>query len=218
MQRLLHLTILLVGIGSEAEADPIPMSPELSAFLVRPDQERTVVGMMFQQWRVLVENCPTPQLKQTKVFINNSPTFGEDGIPLSGEWRVIGQVEGCGEHRTFNILYGFTTDGKMVRLALLPGTTVAGPRLQKDSLFYATMGMIKIAPPNCKDIQYTDTKFIQFGEENPSAMQGRDKRSWTEEWTVRACGVTGIVTMQFVPDAHGTAITPEPNKTRQIGP
>lgn len=212
------ISVSLLGMATAAYADPIPMSPELKSFLMRQDQQQAVIGMMFQQWKALVQNCPTPQLKQTNVVISQTPTFNDDGMPTSGMWRVVGRVEGCDESRVFNIMYAFTPDGRMGRVGLLPGSTAASYRLQKDALMYAQMSMAKLEPKDCKDIQYTDTKFIGFGEESPSAASQQEKRSWTEEWTVRTCGVTGIVTMKFVPDATGTAIVSSPDQTRQISP
>jgi hypothetical protein len=39
--------------------------------------------------------------------------------------------------------------------------------------------------------------------------KGTVRRPWTEEWTVRLCGVSGVVPMPFVPDATGTTIHSE---------
>ncbi len=210
------LTAALCGVASSvAHAEFIPMSPELKSFLMSQEEQRGYGGMMVRQWLVLVEGCPKPELKNMNVLVSKLPEFSEDGNPTSGVWRVIGRFEGCGVSRIFNIHYAFQS-GKMVRIALLPGTTLAEPRLQKDGLMYAAMGISGLASKGCTDIQYTDTKFIGFGEESPVAMPGRDKRSWSEEWTVRACGVTGIVPMRFIPDATGTAIISDVTNTRKI--
>jgi hypothetical protein len=39
--------------------------------------------------------------------------------------------------------------------------------------------------------------------------KGAVRQPWTEEWTVRLCGVSGAVPMHFVPDATGTTIHSE---------
>ena len=67
----------------------------------------------------------TPQRRQTNVAISQLPTFDNDGVPVSSMWRVVSRVEGCGEVRVFNVMYAFTPDGKMARIALLPGTAAA---------------------------------------------------------------------------------------------
>jgi hypothetical protein len=214
----LGLTALLVAACRLAQAQSIPMPPELKAFLTRPDQQTDLFNLMGQQWHAIVPNCASPQVKSSGVLISGPPAFGHDGAPTSGAWHVVSQVEGCGETRIINVFYLFTKDGEMKKIAALPGTTAADLALQRDSLMYAGMGMAKIAPKDCKDTKFVNTRFLGFGAENPQAAQGREKRGWTEEWTVRSCGVTGIVTMHFTPDATGTNITSSSNETRQIDP
>lgn len=219
MRNLVILTVLFVALVVSAKADPIPMSPELKAFLMRPDQTQAVVGMMAQQWHMIFENCSSPKLQGMNVFIDSPPQFDSSGAPISGKWRMIGRIEGCGETHIFKVEYLFTPDGQMKRVALLPGTTIADLLLQRDALIFAAAGMAKLTPKDCKDIKDAttiDTKFLAFGEAN-TAMDS-DKRPWTEEWTVRSCGVTGIVTMHFTPDATGTGIRSISNETRPVSP
>jgi hypothetical protein len=215
MRRFVVRAIVLLCIAGSAKADPIPLSPELKAFFARPEQQQIVANAMAQQWRKIVENCPSPTLGPTSAVITAiAPTFDSSGTPVSGRWRVIDRVEGCGESRTLSVEYLFAPDGQMRRIATLPGYTIADLSLQRDALMYATMGMVRLTPSGCKDITYTDTKFIRFTD----AASGSGRRPWIEEWTVRACGVTGIVTMHFTPDATGTSIATSVNETRQAGP
>lgn len=216
MRRLILATILCCGFVSGATADPIPMSPELRAFMMRPDQQQAVSEIMAKQWRLVDNNCTSPKFLGMNVLVATPPNFDASGAPVSGNWRVLGRIEGCGAIRLFNVEYLFASDGQMKRIGLLPGTTIADFRLQRDALMYAAMGMTKRAPKNCKDIQYQDTKFVGFADEGSNAIPG--KRPWKEEWTVRACGVTGIVTMHFTPDATGTNIMSSPNETREVTP
>ena len=216
MRKVILLAVLLVGPVVALKADPIPMSPELKAFVTRPEQQQAVTGAMGQQWRALFENCPSPKLQGMNVLVGIAPKFDSGGTPVSGEWRMVGRVEGCGETRIFSVEYLFTPDGQMKRLTLLPGTTAADWRLQHDALVYAAGGMAKLAPKDCKDIKYTDTRFVGLGDQAPITELGR--HPWTEEWTVRACGVTGIVTMHFAPDGTGTNITSKPDETRPVSP
>ncbi|MDE2029678.1 MAG: hypothetical protein KGI97_03835 [Alphaproteobacteria bacterium] len=218
MKKLATIILALFVVHPALADAPAPLSPELKAFLARPDQENAYVGMMMRQWQISVPSCPSPQIKNIAVLVDHTPTFDKSGLPVSGQWRVIGYAEGCNESRIFNMYYGFSPDGKMTRIALLPGTTRADLTLQRDSLMYAMMGMAKLTPKGCKDIHFTDTKFIGYGKANPQAMSGREKRSWTEKWTIRTCGVTGVVSMRFVPDATGTTILTDASKTRQISP
>jgi hypothetical protein len=217
----LSTTIFLIfsALVLPAKAQLTPMSPELKAFLMRPDQQQVTISMMGQQWRALVGECQSPKVTAMNVLIDKPPTINQAGVPTSGEWRMVGHIEGCGATHIFSLLYFFAKDGQMKTLALLPGTTIADVRLQHDALMYAAAGMANLMPSkDCKDIKYTDTKFVGFGEANPQSIPGRVNRAWTEEWTVKTCGVAGIVTMHFTPDATGTNITSEPNKTRRISP
>lgn len=219
MWKLFLLSVFLAcGFAVPSKADPIPMPPELHSFLMQPDQQKTVVGTMMQYWQAIMENCPSPKLTQTDLAIIQTPTFDGSGAPTSGAWRIIGHMEGCGASRVFNILQGVGQGGKFVTAGLLPGTTLADPTLQKDAIFYAMMGMSAIAPKGCKDVKITDTKFLQYGPEVPAAMPGRLNKMWDEEWTVRSCGVTGVVPMSFVPDATGTTIRSSVNGTRRVDP
>jgi hypothetical protein len=186
------------------------MSPELKAFVMRPDQQKNVMGAMFSGWNILEPDCPTPRLKQMNVRVINPPAFDASGNPTSGKWRMVGDVEGCGEEKIMNIEYWFGSDGKMTMTALLPGSSIADLMLERDAIFYARMAMTKLAPKDCKDIRITDTRFLAYGETSPKTLPGRDNRTWTEEWTVRACGVNGVVPMHFIPDATGTTIGSEP--------
>ena len=215
LMRIVAATLFL-GLVLSAKADPIPMSPELKAFLIRPDQRQAVIGMMGQQWRTIFENCTSPKFQGMNVLITSPPKLDADGTPVSGEWRMIGRVEGCGETRILNVEYLFTPDGQMKILALLPGTTVASFRLQRDAMLYAVTGMMKLSPKDCKDIKDIDTKFVGFEDTGPP--NGAGVRPWKEEWTMRACGVAGIVTMHFTPDATGTSIRTTLNETRPINP
>jgi hypothetical protein len=209
------LTMLFVGLAGSAQADPIPMSPELKAFVIRPEQQQAVFAKMVQQWRAIIENCPSPKLQSMNVFVATAPTFDTGGTPISGEWRMVGRFEGCDEARILNVEYLFTPDRQMKALALLPGTTTASLQLEHDGLPYAAMSMAKLAHKDCRDIKYVDTKFTGYQGTDSTAGTARP---WTEDWTVRACGVTGIVTMHFTPDATGTNITTKLNETRLLNP
>jgi len=210
------VAVLFLGLVLSAKADPIPLSPELKSFLMRADERQAVIGTMGQQWHSIFENCPSPKLQGMNVFISIPPKLDSSGTPVSGEWRMVGRMEGCGETRILSVEYLFAPDGQMKRLALLPGTTVANLRLQRDALMYAATGMMGLSPKDCKDIKDIDTKFVGFEDTGPS--NGAGGRPWTEEWTMRACGVTGLVTMHFAPNATGTNIHVGLNETRPVNP
>ena len=140
------------------------------------------------------------------------PTF-KAGKPVSGSWRVITRLSGCGQARSFSLLYALGANGQLARIGMLPGSSVADPLLQRDALMYANLAMGKLSPPGCKDFKYVDTAFEAFGAPGANVPAGREARSWTEKWRVRACGVDGIVKLYFTPDATGTAISAKLDET-----
>src|SRR4051812_41033309 len=83
------LVVLCFCFASAATADSIPMSPELKAFMIRPEQQQGLVGLMGQQWRMVVDNCPSPNLQGMNVLISTPPNFDSNGAPVSGQWRAI---------------------------------------------------------------------------------------------------------------------------------
>ena len=200
MRALSVVGLLFACTIATASAQPIPMPPELAKFMTTPDEERTVKATALREWNLIVPGCGSPRLQGANVVVHVLPKFDTAGKPVSGRWQVVTRLEGCGQSRTFNLFYGFGPDGQMVRTGSLPGTTVADLRLQRDGLTYAGMGMAKLAPSGCKDFKILDTAFEALGS-------GQQARPWTEKWTVRACGVDGIVRMHFRPDATGTSIS-----------
>jgi hypothetical protein len=215
MRKQFALPVLLALFVQTAMAQLTPISPELQAFVMRPDQKKAVMGSIFSGWHILEPACSTPQLKQMNVRVINPPAFDASGSPTSGQWRMVGHVEGCGEEKIMNVEYWFGSDGKMMMTQILPGTSIADLLLEKDAIFYARMAMTKLVPRDCNEMQILDTKFLQFDGGHQQTLPGREDRPWTEEWTVRACGVKGAVPMHFIPDATGTTIRSDLAKALQ---
>jgi hypothetical protein len=209
------LFAVLVLSAIAVSAQPTPMSPELRAFVMRPDVKKAVISAMTQQWRALTPECAEPQIKQMNVLIIEAPVFDSDGNPTRGAWKMVGQLEGCGQTKVMNLRYGFGKDGKLTLGMMLPGTTHADPLLQRDALLHARMAMVSLAPKDCKESAVIDTRFLKYGEAIPNARPGFETRSWLEEWTVKACGVVGTVGIRFIPDATGTTISAEMAKAQQ---
>jgi len=92
---------------------------------------------------------------------------------------------------------------------MLPGTSIADPILQRDAVPYAMTGMAAIAPKDCKESPAINTKFKSWDSGELPDAKGPGRRPWKEEWTVRLCGVSGVVPIHFVPDATGTTIRSE---------
>jgi hypothetical protein len=194
------------------------MSPELKAFLSRPEEQQQFTGVMGNIWRSVVENCPSPAARGMNVVVEVAPKFDSSGTPISGRWTIVGQLEGCGKSRTLKVLYLFdSTDRK--RVGLLPGTTIADVRLQQDALKYAVTAMAATRPKDCNSTKLINTKFIAFDGGKPPVPAEGGKTPWTEEWTMKSCGVTGVVDVRFVPKATvGTTIMAQMNKSKAAEP
>jgi hypothetical protein len=208
----------LLAFAPVAHADPIPLPPQLKTFLMRPEQQKEVTGMMGHQWNEIFPSCTNAKLGTSDVLISEAPTFDKDGAPTSGAWRVVGKVEGCGQVRLLSIYFFFPKNGQMQRVGLLPGDTHADMQLQHDGLMYAFTGMAKLAPKDCRDVKFLDTKYLGSDKTVSNVLTGQANKTWSEEWTLRACGVTGAVPMKFIPDATGTTIVADASKTREIKP
>lgn len=186
------------------------MSPELAKFMTTPDEERAVKANALRHWQALFPSCPGPSLMGVNVVVHVPPKFDTAGRPLSGTWQVVSRLQGCGQTRNLNVMYSIGANGQLTRTGTLPGSSAADPRLQRDGLMYASMAMVRIAPDGCKDYQYLDTAFEAF----ETSLTGT--RPWTEKWTVRACGVEGVVRMHFTPHATSTTITANTAETVRV--
>ena len=111
--------------------------------------------------------------------------------------------------KTFFLFYYIVPVGSSSRTALLPGTTIADPLLQRDGIRYATLAAEANGPKpaGCNTVRVVDTAFGAYGTPAPKARPGVDPRSWTENWTVDACGTSTLVKLSFLPDATGTTIS-----------
>ena len=183
-----------------------------------PNEQDLVKSQALRDWNGSVVGCGAPTLEGANVVIGVPPTFDKAGKPVSGEWRVITRLAGCGQSKAFNLLYSFAPNGQMLRTGMLPGSSAADPILQRDGLTYATTAMARLTPPGCKDVRFLDTAFDTFGRAGTGVPAGREARSWTEKWTVWACGVQGIVKLYFTPDARGTTVSTRLDETVKVTP
>lgn len=69
----------------------------------------------------------------------------------------------------------------------LPGKSIAGQKLQQESLFTVYMFAHRVATPDCKAFSIVDT--------NVSKEKVGNK--WQEVWTVKACTKTATIPINF---------------------
>ena len=156
--------------------------------------------------------CPDANYVTTgDIAILSPPRLDSAGKVVQGAWKESIRASGCGPERLLNAMTQVEPSGTLRTTPLLPGTTIADPQLQKDSVQYAAAGMGSL-PAGCNQGEVVDTRYIGLNGEPPGTRlaQGQAPRPWTELWTLAACGKMARVTMQFTPDATGTAIHATP--------
>ena len=69
----------------------------------------------------------------------------------------------------------------------LPGSSIAGEKLQQDTLFSAYAFAHRIAPADCTSFSIIDTKVSKEKVDN----------KWQEIWTLQTCSKTAYVPINF---------------------
>jgi len=127
-------------------------------------------------------------------LILKAPTFiATRDVPVDGEWAERVEIKRCGKITYQNI---FFFAGKQVGLRAvvgLPGTTITEVKTQ-HATGLAMLTVDKRRNPACRSLEIADTELI--------ARPQQVGASWTERWTVYACGK---------PIAHTVVFTPNPN-------
>ena len=82
----------------------------------------------------------------------------------------------------------------------LPGKSIAGEKIQKESLFTAYAFAHRFAAPDCTSFAIVDTNVSKEKVDN----------KWQEVWTIQACSRTAYVPINFEikPDEDVYAIDP----------
>jgi hypothetical protein len=215
--RLCAFAVLSGLFAATAAPGAEPLSAQFQQFAMRPDNRQAVIQVLQTQWNQIVGvACPSIKPADWQVTIYQPVQFGADGKPLTGAWKEIVTSEGCGFRKIFNVASVINADGSVKRIGLLPGTSHADMLLERDAIVQARTAAIAILPKDCKQTLIVDTAFIaQEGKPAPATVPGRDAHPWREEWTLKACDATAIVTLHFVPDATGTGINAAVNETRR---
>jgi len=206
MRFSLFVVLLAISGAGPAMADA---QSGLAKFLTTPAEQQAVKASAIADWNASAAPCPTAQGALADVIFYNMPTFNSAGMPTSGVWKLTTRWTGCGKSKTFNLFYSVAPDGRLSRSRLLPGTTLADPLLQRDGIAYAKLAIAanNSKPSSCNNIRVADTAFDAYGPAAPAVRPGVDPRSWSENWTVDACGTVATVKISFLPNATGTTIS-----------
>lgn len=181
---------------------------KLRAFTQSPFYQSLINRALAALPETVFRRCPTLVSTGSRVMVLRSPRFAPDGYPISGVWKQVFPVSGCGNDTILNFYFSARADEKVDVLIGDPGTTHADLTLQRDALPFAIFGAGKVVK-GCKDFTVTNTRFEAFGVPNPPIPDpgpAQTLRPWWETWTMAGCGRKADVPMNFVPDATGTRI------------
>ncbi len=216
---------VLAGTGSSASAQPptpatqtpqppqkTDLPPTLLPLLTTPEHRAALVRATHAMDPPGTPACPDATYTTTgDIAILVPPRLDSAGKVVQGVWKESITANDCGPPRLLNAMTQVQPGGALLTTPLLPGTTIADPQLQKDSVQYAAAGMGSL-PPGCNQGEVVDTQYVGLDGEPPGTRlaPGQAPRPWTEVWALEACGKRANVTMQFTPDATGTAIHATP--------
>ncbi|HYE48870.1 MAG TPA: hypothetical protein VEB20_04720 [Azospirillaceae bacterium] len=179
--------------------------PVLASYVTREDHSREVEAIAREYAAQLGDwkGCQDMTVRRTYAL---EGIFGqimfEEGIPTAGGWKETVAVSGCGVERLLPV-GTFADSGRIKSGPMIPGSTIADIRLQRDTITHVYLAALA-ARPDCDDKIMSDTRFEGFAE--GPVPKGAQIKPWAETWTVRACGEDIKVPVMFVPDATGTQI------------
>jgi hypothetical protein len=211
------IVIGLIGcVASSGRAD------EQSAFvqlLANQTLQQQIIDAAGHSQVILQNPCPSAQYTlDDKPFVHTAPVFDSSGRIVAGDWKQVVDVKGCGKTRLLNVLVLVKGPNSLATIPMLPGTTHAGPVLQKDAVNYAVQVVAAVPGGNdakCKTGYIENTEFVS---QESTALQDDNKPPWRELWTLVSCVQKMQVPMLFVPDSTGTSISAGPNKAVKVIP
>jgi hypothetical protein len=200
--------VLVLGTPGAGAADAPQLPPGLDRLLSRPDHRVALLQAAEAVEAVQTRPCPHATYVTTgQVEVLQPLKLNAHGQPVAGAWKESVNVTGCDTDRVMNALTTVMPNGVLKTRPLLPGTTIAGPQLQADSVEYAAAAMGDM-PAGCEQGGIVDTAYARMDGEPDGAKPppGAVMKPWTELWTLQACSKRAVVIMHFTPDGTGTEI------------
>ncbi len=217
----LAIGVILFGIAAvpagaqpaPAPSTPIPPAPpELTQMLAQPEHRAALLQAARAVNGPAASACAAATYGPAEDLVLFSPVQTDGhGKVTAGAWKESLRETGCGNDRTINTLTVVGQGGTPQTQPLLPGSTIADPQLQRDSVRYAAGGMGEM-PAGCDQGAVTNTRFMGVDGQPSGArpVLGVPPKPWTEVWSVKACSKAANVTMHFTPDDTGTEIRADP--------
>ncbi|RYG60616.1 MAG: hypothetical protein EON60_06545 [Alphaproteobacteria bacterium] len=153
--------------------------------------------ILAQQQRSLANGCDKLRILKAEAVTVWEPIILRDGKPASGRWSVRYAVEACGEIGLRNVEMRLVGDGNVAIDPLVPGSTLADAKLQKDiEASFELAG--RTAMPTC-----TENVMVRQTEVSVYPKTPRDR--WREIWIGVMCGRDLGQVIDFLPTKSGTS-------------
>ena len=118
--------------------------------------------------------------------------------PKAGVWEHQFNAIRCGASKRYNVvMIAKGADVEPQGGILLPGTTLADPKLTSDVMPLVFARAATALGDACKDSLIFDTQV----NTPPKPRPGDTRAVWQETWTVIGCGKTAAVPIDFIPDS-----------------
>jgi hypothetical protein len=129
--------------------------------------------------------------------VYGQPQVAGDGNLVNATWVEMVPGTACGQARRYRVLV-MIRGGKATIAPILPGESIASPRLETDAQGPMIAATAAFVPKGAScPVDVLDTKLVG------AAPAAGTKDPWNEMWLVQTCGKRLNVPIQFVPDAVG---------------
>ncbi len=202
--------VLAAPLASRAEDPELP--PAVASLLGGPEHRAALLQAARAVDGPGAPGCATATYTTTgTVGILQPLQMDAAGKLIGGAWKEQVRESGCGSERLLNALTVASPGGALETRPMLPGSTIADPRLQGDSVRYAA-GAMGGMPAGCEQGAVLDTRYVGLEGQPPGTRPAPNGpvAAWSEIWTLQACAKRVQVEMHFKPDATGTDIRANP--------
>ena len=185
--------LILLSVAAAGQAPAAVTAVETS-----PGFRETAANSFAGYEAKLTTHCAsvTPDWTKAQHKIYGTPQTGANGNLVNATWVETVPGTACGEHRRYRVLVAIR-NGHASVAGLLPGASIASPQLETDAQAPLTAATAAFVPKG----QTCPVDVLDTAPDGPAPAV--DKASWSEIWTVRACGKTLHVPIRFVPDVVG---------------
>ena len=150
-----------------------------------------------------------PCTDASAISLSNTPFDAEvarEGIvipPHQGPViKEMVRVAGCGHSSLQNLIVIHPTEGGWVARRMLPGASMASGATQMEALQTVVIQTVLTGPPPlaCPMDEFQNSLRIL---DVALVTVPKDKKPWTERWSIQACGKDRTVAMTFTPKPDG---------------